>query len=70
VPGVTDDEVSLTKLREFIGSLSNVEKIELLPFHKMGEYKWKELGMDYQLYDTPPAVGADVGRAKKLLGLS
>ena len=32
-----------------------MEKVEVLPFHKMGEYKWEQLKLDYELKDTPPA---------------
>jgi pyruvate formate lyase activating enzyme len=67
VPGLTDDEISLKRLGEFIKSLSNIEKIELLPFHKLGEYKWKELELNYSLKDTPSATDEDILRAKTIL---
>jgi pyruvate formate lyase activating enzyme len=41
-------------LAQFVAGLRNVEKVEVLPFHKMGEYKWDMLGYDYQLNDTEP----------------
>ena len=43
VPGFTDDKNDLIKLRNFIDSLSNVEKVEVLPYHDMGKYKWEDL---------------------------
>jgi pyruvate formate lyase activating enzyme len=52
VPGLTDNLDSVRKLSEHLDGYPNVGKIELLPFHKMGEYKWKELGLDYTLSDT------------------
>lgn len=52
VPNLTDNLDSVKKLSEHLGGYPNVEKIELLAFHKMGEYKWKELGLDYKLSDT------------------
>jgi pyruvate formate lyase activating enzyme len=52
VPQLTDNIDSIRKLSEHLGKYPNVEKIELLPFHKMGEYKWKELGLEYTLGDT------------------
>jgi pyruvate formate lyase activating enzyme len=52
VPQLTDNLASIRKLSEHLSSYSNVTKIELLPFHKMGEYKWKELGLTYTLGDT------------------
>lgn len=52
VPQLTDNLDSIKQLSEHLDSYPNVKKIELLPFHKMGEYKWEELGLDYKLYDT------------------
>lgn len=52
VPNLTDNLDSVKKLSEHLDGYPNVEKIELLPFHKMGEYKWEELGLDYKLHDT------------------
>ncbi len=53
VPGLTDEQHNIEGLADFIATLNNVEKVEVLPFHKMGEYKWEELGYEYQLKDTP-----------------
>ncbi len=52
VPQLTDNLDSVRKLSEHLDDYPNVERIELLAFHKMGEYKWKELGLDYKLTDT------------------
>lgn len=54
VPNLTDADHNVHGLAKFISSFKNVEKIEVLPFHKMGEYKWQSLGYDYQLKDTEP----------------
>ncbi len=70
VPGYTDDENDLLKLKEFISTLKNVEKIELLPYHNMGKYKWKNLNLDYELENVRPANDDDINRAKKILGIS
>lgn len=43
--------------------LGNVERVEVLPFHQMGRYKWKELGMDYNLQDVEPLSEDAVARA-------
>ncbi|MFA9558584.1 pyruvate formate-lyase-activating protein [Evansella sp. AB-rgal1] len=67
VPGVTDDETDLRNLSAFIKTLKNVQKIELLPYHKMGVYKWKELGLDYPLEGVNPPTEEQVNRAKELL---
>ena len=67
IPGFTDNETYLLKLKEFISSLKNVEKIELLPYHDFGKYKWEKLGLKYELNGTPTATQNDIKRAKKLL---
>ena len=59
----------LLKLKEFLSSLSNVQKIELLPYHDMGKFKWKELGFKYPLENVRVANSDDVDRAKKILGI-
>lgn len=69
VPGLTDDEANIKKLSKLIQSLQNVEKIELLPFHKIGEFKWKELDLVYTLENTPEATSDDICRVKSILGI-
>jgi pyruvate formate lyase activating enzyme len=54
VPTLNDKKEQLEKLADYIKTLNNVEKIEILPFHKMGEHKWKELGLKYELEDVLP----------------
>ena len=66
VPVLTDDELSLTKLGRFVKTLDNVQKIELLPFHKNGEFKWHALGLKYTLESTPGATSEDMERAAKV----
>ena len=59
VPGLTDDPEEMARSAEFAASLGNVERVEVLPFHQMGSYKWERLGMSYTLKDTkPPAPDA------------
>lgn len=69
VPGITDNEDDLLKLKDFIHSLSSVEKVEILPYHDMGRFKWQELGFKYPLGGVPVATNEDVKRAKKILGI-
>jgi pyruvate formate lyase activating enzyme len=52
VPNLTDDAENVAGLAEFVSTLKCVEKVEILPFHKMGEYKWEEMGYEYQLKNT------------------
>ena len=54
VPGLTDDLTEIEGLAEFAAGLGVVERVDVLPFHKMGEYKWRQLGLNYQLADTQP----------------
>lgn len=49
VPEITDNDGYLQRTRDFIVTLKNVQKVEVLPYHPMGEYKWKQLGIPYSL---------------------
>lgn len=70
VPGITDHEEDLLKLRDFISTLNNVKKIEILAYHDLGRFKWENLGCNYELKDVPNATTEDVARAKKILGIN
>ena len=70
VPGYTDDEQDLLQLKDFISSLSTVDKVEILPYHDMGRYKWENLGFKYELDGVRIANYDDVNRAKNLLGIT
>lgn len=67
VPEVSDDTDDLIALRSFIDGLQNVKKVEVLPYHKLGVYKWKELGLDYTLEDVEPPSEEKVIEAKTIL---
>ena len=54
VPGLTDDENDIGKLAAFAADLGNVERVDVLPFHQMGRYKWEKLGLNYSLNDVHP----------------
>jgi pyruvate formate lyase activating enzyme len=54
VPGLTDDLDDITNTARFAAQLGNVERVDVLPFHQMGMYKWKRLGLPYALETTPP----------------
>ena len=69
VPGVTDKKEDLLNLKDFLSTLNNVEKIELLPYHDMGKFKWEQLGLKYPLADNPIATNEDVENVKIILGL-
>ena len=54
VPGLTDDAENVAGIAQFAGRLGNVERVDVLPFHQMGRFKWKELKLDYKLADVQP----------------
>ena len=60
VPGLTDDPTNIEAIARFVAPMSNVEWVEVLPFHQMGEFKWKTLGLDYRLGATPVPSNEDV----------
>ena len=70
VPGYTDDEKDLQKLKEFIGTLKTVEKIQILKYHSMGKYKWEKLGLKYSLEGVRDATAEDEEIAKKILQIN
>lgn len=53
VPGINDDEEHIKNLKEFVKYIPNVERVELLPYHSMGKDKYKKLGIEYRLHNTP-----------------
>lgn len=67
VPGITDDKKDLLKLKDFISSLKNVQKVEIIPYHELGKYKWIELGLKYPLEGIRPASFDNIKRVKKIL---
>ena len=69
IPGITDNKEDLIELKKFINSLKTVQKVELLPYHNLGEYKWKELGFEYKLKDIRTANDDDIKRAKEILNI-
>ncbi len=70
VPGITDNDEYLTKTRDFIRTLSNVERVEVLPYHGLGAIKYKDLGIDYVLKDTLSPEKDRVENARNILECS
>ena len=68
IPTITDRTDDLYKLRDFVNSIPNITKVELLPYHDLGKYKWLELNDTYQLPDIRPATTEDIDRACSILG--
>jgi len=67
VPGITTDERYLKQLREFIDTLKTVDRVEVLPYHTLGVFKWKELGIPYQLEGVEPPTEEQIECAKRIL---
>lgn len=64
VPGLTDHFDEIEALAAFAEELGNVERVDVLPFHKLGEYKWKECGRSYKLENTEPPSRELTGRVR------
>ena len=60
VPGLTDGPEDISYIAKFAASLGNVERVDVLPFHQMGRFKWKELKLSYPLDDVQPPTGERV----------
>ena len=68
VPGITTEEDELHRLGSFLDTLKTVERVEVLPYHTLGVFKWKELGIPYQLEGVDPPTKEQIDRAKEILG--
>lgn len=66
-PGITDNDEYLTETRDFIRTLHNVQRVEILPYHGLGAIKYKDLGIDYVLKDTQSPSEERVKNAQKIL---
>ena len=67
VPGITDDKVLLARLGAFLGTLSNIKALDVLPYHIMGVVKYEQLDMPYPLEGVPPATKQQAMEAKKII---
>ncbi len=63
VPGLTDIDEEMEQMAQFAASLGVVERVEILPFHQLGEYKWERLKLGYKLLDTKPPSGERIANA-------
>lgn len=69
VPGLTDDETGLLALRERINGWKTVSRVEVLPYHTLGLFKWEKLGLPYPLSGVRPPTDDEVRRAEEILGV-
>ena len=68
VPGLSDFDEDLKALGDFLSTLNNVKKAEILPYHTLGKFKWENLGIPYTLKDTSPPTDERIKNAQKLIG--
>ncbi|WP_068089558.1 pyruvate formate-lyase-activating protein [Polycladidibacter stylochi] len=66
VPGLTDAPENVEGVAKFVGSLDNVSRMDVLPFHKMGEHKWQQMGMSYQLNNTEPPTPESLAHVQQV----
>jgi pyruvate formate lyase activating enzyme len=67
VPGITDDDKDLADLGAFIEQLDTVDRVEVLPYHTLGIFKWEQLGLEYQLKKVNPPDAFMIEKANRLL---
>jgi len=67
IPDINDDEKYYRPLREFLDTLNNVKKIELLKYHNLGIQKWAEIGYVYELPHIRPSTQEDIDKASKII---
>ena len=62
VPGVTDGEEEVDRMARFMAEMGNCRRVDILPFHQMGRYKWERLGLEYTLNNIEPPSAAVIDR--------
>ena len=67
VPGITDDDGALHRLKAFLDTLKTVEKVEVLPYHTLGIAKYRSLGIAYPLEGVPPPEKERIKNAREIL---
>ena len=70
IPGITDKDEYLEELHDFLATLSNIERIDVLPYHTMGIYKYEKLGIPYPLQGVEPPTSERVANAQSILSAS
>ncbi|MFF0740939.1 pyruvate formate-lyase-activating protein [Streptomyces sp. NPDC004111] len=66
VPGLTDDPANIEGVAAYAASLGVVSRVDVLPFHKLGEAKWEALGKEFTLHDTPSPGPEQVAAAREI----
>lgn len=66
VPGLTDDTANIEGIAKFAATLGNIERVDVLPFHQLGKFKWESLGMRYELADTASPNNESIDLARNI----
>lgn len=66
VPQFTDDEEDLHAWAKYVSQFSNIERIDILPFHQMGIHKWEQMGKDYKLKEVQPPTQSQLEKAETI----
>ena len=66
VPGFTDDEEDLNDWAKQVSEYKNVQRVDILPFHQMGGYKWEEVGKEYKLKETPTPTKESLQKTEEI----
>lgn len=69
VPGYSDDEQDLHKWAKYVSQFNNIKRVDILPFHQMGGYKWEQVGKVYKLKDTPTPTREEVQKTEEIFKL-
>ena len=67
IPGDNSQDKYLIEMREFIQTLKTVERVEILPYHTLGVFKWENLGIPYELGDVMPPTKEEIAHAEEIL---
>jgi len=67
IPELTDSEAEIEELSRYLKNLLNVKKVELLPFHKLGEHKWEDMNLPYALKNTPIPTAEKMERLRSII---
>ncbi len=67
VPGITDNEAYLHELASFLGTLHNIKRVDVLPYHTLGIFKYEKLGITYPLPDVSAPSAESIRKAQDIL---
>lgn len=67
IPGYTDAEDDLHNWCKEMVKHKNIQRIDLLPFHQMGQHKWEQMGLQYKLKDIVPPTNEQISKAEEII---